>query len=222
VSRNVHPFYQPTFDFAPQSYPPRKVVCFHFVPRSGSNLLADLIWQTGALGHPLEYFSSENLAEMMARFGSTGEMISARTTQNGVFSFKWNSDFEKIPFAREIYAGLQPQHHILVDRRDVRAQSKSFARSRKTGQWVTTASSKTAGRRAFSWTDMLRARYRLWRTRMATKSYLNSQNADVLTIYYEDLLAAPRKTLVRIFDHCGETPPADLPETAISMVQSGP
>lgn len=204
-------------------FPPRKVVCFHFVPRSGSNLLADLIWQTGQLGHPLEYFSSVNHADLMTRFGSTEEMISARTTQNGLFSFKWNSDFEKIPFAGEIYERLKPQHHILVDRRDVRAQTMSFAKSRKTGQWVTTTSSKMERRRRdVTQLELLRARFRLWMIRTATSSYQKTRNVNVLAVDYEDLLEAPKETLSRIFDHCGETPPADLPTKAVNMVKSRP
>ncbi|MDG1969805.1 MAG: Stf0 family sulfotransferase [Paracoccaceae bacterium] len=150
-------------------------------------------------------------------------MISARTTQNGLFSFKWNSDFEKIPFAREIYERLKPQHHILVDRRDVRAQTMSFAKSRKTGQWVTTTSSKMERRRRdVTQLELLRARFRLWMIRTATSSYQKTRNVNVLAVDYEDLLEAPKETLSRIFDHCGETPPADLPTKAVNMVKSRP
>ena len=45
--------YDECLDFDAYTDTPGKIVCFHFIPRSGSNLLADLIRQVGRIGFPL-------------------------------------------------------------------------------------------------------------------------------------------------------------------------
>lgn len=133
--------YDQRFDFEAYRGVPKKIVCFHFVPRSGSNLLADLIRQVGRIGFPLEYFSPANLQYLARRMPELAEyeftrLVSCRTSPNGVFSYKWNSNFEGLDCSAAVTSQFRDACHVFIDRRDLAAQAKSYWDAMKTQTWL--------------------------------------------------------------------------------------
>ena len=140
--------YEETFDRpAYLGEPSAYFICC--APRVGSWLLCDMLFQTGLMGVPAEYFNSvTGMRRVAERFGLLGDdkadldtYIEAvkrhRTTSNGVFAAKiqyWmmppliqNRTFSKhFPNARFVY----------VSRHDVIAQGVSYEIARQTGQWI--------------------------------------------------------------------------------------
>jgi len=112
-------FYSTDFDYPDFRGIPDFRICLFFIPRSGSNFLANIMRDAG-LGFPLEYFSPDH---------SGREWIKYRTTNGGIFSYKWNANFGLIPKI------LKPNLTIYIDRDDRTAQAKSYYYARKTGRW---------------------------------------------------------------------------------------
>ena len=68
-------------------------------PRSGGNYLCHLLWRTGLMGAPMEYFNFHTLMLQMAvRLGVTSladyvqRLLRVRTSPNGVFGYKAHFD----------------------------------------------------------------------------------------------------------------------------------
>jgi LPS sulfotransferase NodH len=128
--------YSQIYDFNDYYGTPKKVVCLYFMPRSGTNYLAREMSKTGVMGYPLEYFSPDHILDLKHRMngfgiGNINPLLQRRTSPNGVFSFKWNSNFGDV---RQL--GLKPDRSIFVDRQDTVAQARSFCIAEKTGGWA--------------------------------------------------------------------------------------
>src|SRR5712671_4511989 len=111
-------------------------------PRSGSNLLCQVLSSTDQLGHPLEYFNGpgrralglpdyteepELQIDAVLRFGAT---------PNGVFAVKlFASHFAT--FSRRLrWTDLLPNlHFVYFTRDDLLGQAVSWARALQTGQY---------------------------------------------------------------------------------------
>jgi len=133
--------YSYQYDFPEYSRFPEKVFALFFVPRSGSTLLSCLLAQTQALGFPLEYFARPNFSLLMTRLPglsifNLGPLYRVRTSPNGLFGYKWNSDFENDSELAGIRRNIKPDRIILIDRDDKFLQAQSFAIAEKTQQWV--------------------------------------------------------------------------------------
>jgi LPS sulfotransferase NodH len=132
---NNHFLYSTDYDFPVyESDLPRKHVCIHFVPRSGTNLLADLIRQSSSLGFPLEYFSKNNIELISKRlpnltYSDFSDLVRIRTSPNGYFSYKWNSDFDQLEHSSFVKIQFRPDYHIFIDRLDVHAQAVSYLKA---------------------------------------------------------------------------------------------
>ena len=122
-------------------------------PRSGSHMLGQLLYATGKMGCPLEYFNPGNLVRWQARaqVAGAGDLIrflqGIRTSPNGCFGLK--AHFTHLPaLAQYIPLGdfVTRFTHVHIVRRDLLAQAISFARATQTGEWIsrTSASDRTA------------------------------------------------------------------------------
>lgn len=215
-----HPLYTAEFDINQKNTEQMEfAVCFHFVPRSGSNFLSDLLFQTKTLGVPLEYFSKNNFEYLMGRLGSFENLIKARLSENGCFSFKWNSNFENIPLAVQAYERISPTYHVFIDRRDKLRQAASYARAIKTQQWFQTARTKTKNV-AVSEEEINAAHSILDLVRHSTIQGIEKNRSDYLTIMFEDLIENPKSCLENIYRHCGVEKPDEFPEDAIVLKPS--
>jgi LPS sulfotransferase NodH/SAM-dependent methyltransferase len=119
--------------------------------RSGSTFLCSLLWQTGVLGAPAEYWNFRSRpkakpigAQMMERLEAASaadyldKLLACRTSRNGIFSVKAHSfDFEEaVRQFPEMLERLSPLTYIYIERKDKVAQAVSMAKAAQTGVWV--------------------------------------------------------------------------------------
>ena len=87
--------YEEKFDFPYREALPERVYILASVPRSGSTYLGHLLWQSGCLGAPLEYFNflptghyaaAASVPEKQLEIWRS--VIHHRTSPNGVFAVK--------------------------------------------------------------------------------------------------------------------------------------
>lgn len=171
--------YNEDYDFEDYDYPPEKVICVYFVPRSGSNFLADEM-RDADLGYPLEYFSGDNMTRLRKRLPNLSgsnliPLIEKRTSPNGVFSFKWNSNYGGNPI-------VTPDYRIFIDRKDLDAQAKSFVIAEKTRDWLKDGGMGYGPSQA----EISSAKKRLAEMRANTLKMLDGK--EYLTIWFEDLI----------------------------------
>lgn len=113
------------------SAPSAPVVRYAIVgsPRSGSNLLSDLLYQMG-LGVPMEYFSPPAMNRLSERWGAFGPMeysgylFANRTSENGVFGVKVVNQIEWMRASQVVW----PTHVIRLVREDREQQAESLAK----------------------------------------------------------------------------------------------
>ena len=200
--------YDQSLDFPDYTKPPNKVICLYFVPRSGSNLLADLMRQTGRLGFPLEYFDPGNLSILGKRMPGLAHhdfsmLFAKRTSRNGVFSFKWNSNSERLDYGNKVRTMLSPRFHIYIDRLNREAQARSYCIAMKTRIWVRRKGS--AAHNVFfepSKDDVKTACQELSRVRKDTLKLLQETAVSYLTVNAETLFSDPVETLIHVLQYC--------------------
>jgi LPS sulfotransferase NodH len=182
--------YSKEYDFPRYPGEPSKVICVCFIPRSASNFLAMEMRKTGKLGYPLEYFSYPNTARLGMRFKNKfpSELVRARTSPNGVFSFKWNTSFPYLPF--------EPDHWLFLDRMDFWAQARSYVVAEKTGEWL-----KVKNRAYEPPAYEIRERVRVFMDlRDKTLEYLSGKN--YLKLWFDDVVTNPEVTVNQILEFC--------------------
>lgn len=197
--------YDAEYDFEFYGGEAEKIICVYFVPRSGSNFLADKMRETGKLGYPLEYFSADNIKRLRGRFPDFSRkdpspIFNYRTSPNGVFSFKWNSNHGPISTL-----SFKPDYAIFLDRRDRTAQAKSYLWAQKTGQWLESREDKGD----FSYKEIKRAISALNEVRQNT--FTNTLGLPGRYVFLEDLMENTEDIISDIiFDVLGdETEPQE-------------
>jgi LPS sulfotransferase NodH len=112
-------------------------------PRSGSHFLGQLLYGTGQMGCPLEYFNGRNIVHWQTRAAEAGAgdlfrfLLEIRTSPNGCFGLKVHfpqlrilADWMPFPEFLTDFA------HVHIVRCDLLAQAISFARAQQTGEWI--------------------------------------------------------------------------------------
>src|SRR3954451_20274981 len=112
-------------------------------PRSGSSLLAELLFNTGVAGAPTEYFDAGTMQRFQEvwRTPSFEQYVDAlrrkKTSPNGVFGFKVHYEQYVDAFsARELSLLFPNLRFIRITRRDRLRAAVSFARALQTDQWA--------------------------------------------------------------------------------------
>jgi trehalose 2-sulfotransferase len=138
------------FDF-PSPLRLRKSYVVASTPRCGSTFLCSLLWQTGVLGAPSEYWNCHKSGarktigiRMMERLEATSgadylrKLLACRTSPNGVFGLKVHFfDFQEVLRGfPQVLDQLSPVTYISIERQDKIAQAVSLARSLQTGAWT--------------------------------------------------------------------------------------
>lgn len=165
--------YSEYYDYPPYQGVPKLKICLFFIPRSASNYLAGLMDEAG-LGFPLEYFSHSKFK---------ADWIQRRTTKDGIFSFKWNSNFGYIPQL------LKPDVSLFIDRRDRVAQAKSFYLAEKNGDFM-----RPYGHIRMEG-EFLFEQQKLDLMRVRTVAMMPD---DALVLYTEDVVKDPDGTIEKI------------------------
>jgi trehalose 2-sulfotransferase len=138
------------YDF-PDQVPLRKSYVIASTPRCGSTFLSTVLWQTGVLGAPSEYWNYHKRAavktigtkmmerlEALSRADYLTKLLACRTSKNGVFGVKVHyNDFEEaIRRFPELLDLVAPTKFIYIERLDKVAQAVSMARAVQTGVYA--------------------------------------------------------------------------------------
>lgn len=206
---SAHTFlYDEKLDFVSYNYFPRLFLCVYFVPRSGSNLLADLMRQTKKMGFPLEYFSPSNYKYLSSRISGLSltnldPLFCKRTSKNGIFSYKWNSDFDALPTEYKVIRRFTPAKNLFIDRRNLDAQAKSYVTALKTGIWARQKNTiYDTEKCAVSSNEMDQAISKLSTIRNQTLQRLKNEENGYVSIYAEDLFEHPSRVLEEVMLYC--------------------
>lgn len=172
------------------------------LPRSGSNLLCELLISTGQMGRPLEYLHPDSIMKPMAkRFVSEGiatvtgnryveELFRRRSTPNGVFGLKtfyWQAE----PFVVNGYfAGLfNDALYVYLTRADKRRQIVSLAIALQTDQW--TSYDARSAEPSYDETVIEQAGEFLTQEERNWATFFAARGVEPLRLTYEGLLAEP-------------------------------
>ncbi|WP_374449737.1 Stf0 family sulfotransferase [Stella sp.] len=217
----VNPIVAPEYDFPLFADRPRPYVIAES-PRSGSQLLADLLWRTGRMGSPGEYLNAQyTIPALLQRFGvgpleAPGGMEAYlralarhRTSPNGVFGLKTHF-IQLRPHVedRSVRRLLRRSRFVWLRRRDVLGQAISYLVALRSGRW---RQLRGAARRPhhseFSARTIDRAIAtvagddRLWEVAF------DANGVTPLVVWYEDLVADPDPPCRAICAMMGVEPP---------------
>lgn len=194
----------PAFEGKPRTY------LIASTPRSGSHLLGHLLFGTGALGSPLEYFHPAHARKWMALFGTENfwtmmaSLHRRRTSPSGWFGIKahW-SHFAKIAGNAAALKTLNPQRYIRIRRSDRIAQAISGVIAQQTDAWISFHEAHGDPRYDFAMIsraiEVLDEQIRQW------DEFFRSSGITPVDVEYEELVADPGAVVDRIltdFDVC--------------------
>lgn len=194
-------------------------------PRSGSNLLCDLLTSSRVMGQPLEYFNVRSTIAPLASSnglenGDDGVDMAAyvdyitreKVSPEGTFGTKIL--FSQLRIALEFEAGRNlladpTTRYVLLIRRNVVAQAVSAYLARELDAWTLKAEEKLAKQ------GNLRDSVQYDREKIRTElTHIGEHNAswleffevnklDFMTVAYEDLLADPLTVCRSVCDYVG-------------------
>lgn len=198
----------------------RAVYFVAFTARSGSNLLCEYLRANG-LGEPTEYFQHPFGRANRVWYDTVGAdpddflkfawRILERQTANGLFGSKlsWTHRNVLADVVRA-YAGgaadpldgaFADPTWVRVRRRDVVAQAVSLWRARRSGEWLRPAGgAAVTDRPAYSYVQIVRCLEPLLAEELFWDEYFRGRGVEPLTVYYEDLIAAPADTAFAVID----------------------
>ena len=215
--------YEEKFDFPYREALPERVYILASVPRSGSTYLSHLLWQSGCLGAPLEYFNFLPTGHYAAAARSAEKQIAIwrsvlhrRTSPNGVFGVKcFPGMVEHLgqgnpALFREVTALLltaNPNPKVVqLKRRDRIAHAISYARAVRSGIWR--AEQEEKGQPAtvsYSEQAIDEALQVLGRDEAAWDSLYSNSGITPLVLWYEDVVERSEEAIESVAGYLGVT-----------------
>jgi len=215
----------------------RKSYIVASTPRCGSTFLCSLLWQTGVLGAPSEYWNCRKRASpktigtrMMERLeASSGvdyltKLLACRTSKNGIFGVKVHfSHFEEVLRGfPKVLDMLSPVTYIYIERQDKLAQAVSMARSLQTGVW---AAGRNRQRPPMTYDRNLISRCldTLETQRLGWLRWFQTNRIDPTIVTYEKLIADPASVVSGIIDLLGVSndDPHEVQQRAVQRQSDG-
>ncbi len=207
----MHPIqfvYGPSCDFPKNESKPRLEYMFAAVPRSGSTFFSHELWKTGGLGAPLEYPNIKVVKNIIARLSKNGDiqeywhaLKQIRTSPNGVFGYKMFMQNMR-DIARDcpdLLKQVQPEKVVYLRRRDLLGQTVSYAKAMQTGAWFSGVEYKKDPEfdveKLKQAEHMLTSQYEFW------ENYFSATGADVLRLYYEDIVEDLAAAISQVAHH---------------------
>lgn len=194
-------------------------------PRTGGHLLCELLSSTAVCGRPAEYVLRQapniwrNIAGCRNREEYLAYYLRAGWTQNGTFGTKltwWQfceftaelgknpklNDLERACLIKEAFGRCE---YVFLRRHDQIRQAISYFRALQTGAWNSRSAVETKSCIEESFKieainqllAIIRYSESLW------FSYLNQLGITYLTMFYEDLIREPRKSVTSILSFLG-------------------
>lgn len=216
----------PHYDQPPFAGSPR-VYVIASMPRSGSHLLGHLLFATGDMGSPLEYFHAGHRPRWQERFGvaTMPEVVRAlfrhRTSPSGVFGAKahW-PQFADIQADPALRALLDVVLFVQIRRRDAVAQAVSLVVAEHTGGWISFQAEQREP--VYDGAAIARALLEIDVQERGWSDHFAREPTDVVRIDYEDLVADQEGPVRVIRDRLGlPAVPRSPREVALPGKQGG-
>ncbi len=202
-------------EFEPTPTMLRYAVCA--LPRSGSSLLCELLFETQLAGAPVEYFDAAQMARLCARWGThdlpsyVRALLEKKTSPNGVFGFKahYFQLVEAFPNGR-LEAAFPGLRYVYISRRDRLRQAISWARAEQTGRWASTNQPIRRVEAVFDRDQIERLYAGICKRERAWEALFDRAGVSPCRILYEDLVESPEVTVRGVLDHLGVAGAGDV------------
>lgn len=195
---------------------PRTMFMVCSTPRSGSHYFCHFLWQTGALGYPLEYLNPANFRRWTDRFGGQdaketyGHIKTCRTSTNGVFGLKVH--YSHLAKLHAVDGNVYEYKPIQLVRRDKLRQAVSYERAAQTKSWISDMPALAQAK--YDWKAVYDRLLSILRDEAGWQAYFNSLGLDPLVIVYEDFNADADAVGQRCYKYLNVTPLDQQPRTA--------
>ncbi len=199
---------QRDFALRPQGADYRYILCSS--PRCGSNLVGDMLYQTGLAGEPMEYLNGRYIAGYLRAkgcpeetpvdiFAYLAEMETRRSSPNGYFGLKVHFEhllaLSKRKFPAAAWLGTYDRI-ILLRRRDKIAQAVSLHKARVTQIWssldyqfLDEQDPRRQRKASFDPIRIVAALADLVQQEYGWEQFLRNLGLGFVEFYYEDLVA---------------------------------
>jgi trehalose 2-sulfotransferase len=185
-------------------------------PRTGSWLLSHLLWRSGSVGYPGEWFWRNEIARNREAWDVSSwadyldRVLEAGTSANGVFAVKLMQGCLRELLAQLRRLGceyeaddltvlrsfLPDPRFVWIRRVDSVAQAVSWAKARQTGQWTAQQAATAEPRFDFAQIDGL---YRAARGRdKAWQDWFAAHGIEPVRVIYEELCADPTRVTLEV------------------------
>jgi trehalose 2-sulfotransferase len=186
----------------------RKAYVIAATYRSGSTYLCTLLWKSGVLGAPFEYFNYEyEMRLLQARFNARtpGEYVRAlvehRTSPNGIFGVKLQYAHFKAFVRRypDLLKDLAPVRFLYIERQDKVAQAVSLAKALQSRAWFSVTEDREAQMPLFySYDFIATCLNRLQNDCDRWRQWFRENGIDPVTMYYEELCARGKEVTSQV------------------------
>jgi LPS sulfotransferase NodH len=180
-------------------------------PRCGSSHLCRLLWSTGMLGAPAEYFNYQRtMLRMAARLqpGNLNEyvrrIIALRTAPTGVFGFKAHWDQFRLVLDGGVLSLFPGLRYIELERADRIAQAVSLAKAEQSGAW--NSRSRRRHEPVYRRDRIAHHLGRLERDLAAWKAHFQRHGIRPLSLTCESVDAEPDAAVERVLSTFGLAP----------------
>jgi trehalose 2-sulfotransferase len=178
-------------------------------PRAGGTYLSKILWETGVLGRPAEYFNfHRTVFRLAARFGTETPkdyltaVVRARTTANGVFAFKAHYDQLQFLLLTDLIKQFRQFKVIRMTRNDLIAEAVSFSRAIQTDGW-TSSHPQSGSAPAYNVEHLNWCMDHLLKQKRGWGQFFDTHALDYLTIDYNDLVVNPSGVANRVIQALG-------------------
>ncbi len=168
-------------------------------PRSGSNVIGQMLESTGKLGRPLEYFNAP--ARRSLGWPDYPDAADAQVrclleskTDNGVYAvkaFPWQ--LSKVYETPGAFESLPNLHFIRLKRRDKLAQAISWVRALQTGQYRSTQTPRREA--SYDAPGIRRIIGEIAKAEASWDIFFALRNLEPVVLDYDDALADPARTI---------------------------
>lgn len=187
---------------------PRTCYVIASSPRSGSQLLGELLTSTGLAGFPNEHFNPWHMGDATNFFPDDllygpehiQKLIEKNTTPNGVFGTKAHFlqviNFAGLDGFERLYPA--PIRYISLRRRDVTRQGISLARAVQTNSY--NSDMHPTRDPVYNYYQILQCIREVQVDAKGWETYFQQRGIEPFRIIYEDFVADQENTLRRVFD----------------------
>lgn len=183
-------------------------------PRSGSSYFGQLLFSTGMLGDPREYFHIQARRKVDANYPSDPRkqlriVLTTGATPNGIYAVKVFSPHIRVTRQRiDLFHDLPNLRLLRLHRRDLLGQAISLARARQTGQFDSRVPERQPP--AYNQQNIRDCVQDLINQQAIWDKVLGRLGVEPLTFEYETIVQDPQRAVDRVAALMGVPTPVTL------------